>query len=494
MNESGLQMIRKIKEAEAQAQERAQKDPWRLKFHLMPPTGWLNDPNGLCQRDGVYHVFFQYSPFDPCGGEKFWGHYTSRNLTDWEYEGVCLAPDEPFDRSGVYSGSCLVKDGIMYLFYTGNVKLQGDYDYVTRGREANTVLVESRDGRTFGEKKLLLTNEDYPADYTLHIRDPKVFALDDKYYMILGGRKKSGCGAALLYESGDLQNWRYCRELTTPAKFGYMWECPDLFRIGEKWFLSLSPQGLPRGEQEFQNVYTAGYFQVNGDFRSGCRLENFREWDKGFDFYAPQTFTEENGRTLLVAWAGLPDAEEEYVNPTVADGWQHALTVPRVIREQNGRLLQYPAAELEALRGKRREVKAGETVCADSAFDLIVPVSDKSSGVREAGNCKLSITIDGVLRFAWDGKEVVLSFTDAAGEGQTGAGRGRRQRRAAIPDMKEIRVLADTSLIEIYINHGEEVFTTRFYPAGEARSLLVEGTDAESGDLWPMYQKAGNGE
>ena len=118
MNEAGLQMIRKIREAEAAAQEGVQKDPWRLRFHLMPPAGWLNDPNGLCQMNGVYHVFFQYSPFDPCGGEKFWGHYTSRNLTDWEYAGVPLAPDEQFDRSGVYSGSCLIKDGIMYLFYT----------------------------------------------------------------------------------------------------------------------------------------------------------------------------------------------------------------------------------------------------------------------------------------------------------------------------------------------------------------------------------------
>ena len=78
MNEAGLQMIRKIREAEAAAQEGVQKDPWRLRFHLMPPAGWLNDPNGLCQMNGVYHVFFQYSPFDPCGGEKFWGHYTSR--------------------------------------------------------------------------------------------------------------------------------------------------------------------------------------------------------------------------------------------------------------------------------------------------------------------------------------------------------------------------------------------------------------------------------
>lgn len=96
----------------------------------------------------------------------------------------------------------------MYLFYTGNVKLPGDFDYVTQGREANTVLVESRDGRTFGDKKLLLTNRDYPADYTLHIRDPKVFALEDRYYMVLGAGRKMTAGRccsmkALIWKTGD---------------------------------------------------------------------------------------------------------------------------------------------------------------------------------------------------------------------------------------------------------------------------------------------------
>ena len=55
-------------------------DKYKLGFHLMPPTGWLNDPNGLCQFKGIYHVFFQYSPFDANGGEKFWGHYTSKDM------------------------------------------------------------------------------------------------------------------------------------------------------------------------------------------------------------------------------------------------------------------------------------------------------------------------------------------------------------------------------------------------------------------------------
>ena len=58
----------RIRTAEERAQEESRQDGWRLRHHLMPPVGWLNDPNGLCQKDGVYHIYFQYSPFDAEGG------------------------------------------------------------------------------------------------------------------------------------------------------------------------------------------------------------------------------------------------------------------------------------------------------------------------------------------------------------------------------------------------------------------------------------------
>ena len=126
----------KIVEAKADG-----KDCFRQKLHLMPPTGWLNDPNGLCQFKGIYHAFFQYSPFNATGGLKMWGHYTSRDMIEWKYEGVSLYPDQPFDCHGVYSGSAFIEDGKMYLYYTGNVKLEdGEFDYIRTGREANTVL------------------------------------------------------------------------------------------------------------------------------------------------------------------------------------------------------------------------------------------------------------------------------------------------------------------------------------------------------------------
>lgn len=192
------------------------KDPYRLKLHLTPPTGWLNDPNGLCQYHGTYHAFYQYVPENALGnGRKCWGHAVSSDLIHWKDEGIFLEPDRPFDRDGVYSGCAWTDENGIHLFYTGNVKEEGDYDYIHEGRQAAQVLVETKDGSRAGEKRLLLTNDDYPKDCTLHVRDPKVWKENGGYYMVLGARKDSDQGAVLLYESADMVTWEYVGEMTT---------------------------------------------------------------------------------------------------------------------------------------------------------------------------------------------------------------------------------------------------------------------------------------
>ncbi len=127
--------------------------------------------NGLCQFRGVFHAYFQYSPLNVHGGGGYWGHCVSSDLLCWEYREPVLAADTPEDRSGVYSGSALVETDRMYLFYTGNVKLPGDYDYIDAGRISTQLLVESGDGQQMSSKEKILGTEDYPADITEHVRE-----------------------------------------------------------------------------------------------------------------------------------------------------------------------------------------------------------------------------------------------------------------------------------------------------------------------------------
>ena len=120
---------------------------FRLGHHLMPPVGWLNDPNGLCWYKGKYHVFFQYAPFDVEGGLKFWGHYTSVDLVDWKYEGTALYPDSPYDCHGVYSGSALVEDEKMANMKTlisyGNHIIEPEVGFLASGLEGKVTATSS---------------------------------------------------------------------------------------------------------------------------------------------------------------------------------------------------------------------------------------------------------------------------------------------------------------------------------------------------------------
>lgn len=440
--------------------------PHRLTHHLMPPAGWLNDPNGLCYYKGRYHVFFQYSPFEVKGGLKFWGHYSSEDLVSWRYEGVPLYPDSPMDCHGVYSGSALAEDDTMHLFYTGNVKLDGDYDYINNGRITSTLHVESADGIHFGVKEEVIPASQYPEDYTCHIRDPKVWKEKDQYHMVLGGRKKNDQGAVLFYRSEDLKKWEFDGELTTEKPFGYMWECPDVFELGGETILSASPQGVRREKYRYQNIYLSGYFVMQEGM---VQTENFREWDMGFDFYAPQTFLDQKGRRILIGWMGMPDADEEYQNCTLEEGWQHCLTVPRELKYQNGKIYQYPVEELMNLRRWEKKLSQEDReVETEGAFDLELQL--------EKGPVK--VVLSDV--FALEYRDGILTLTM-----DEEAGAGRRIRNACVEQVKDIRILADISAVEIYVNQGEVVFSSRFYGKTPAHTLKTEAEKFRGG-FWTL--------
>ncbi len=433
---------------------------WRQGLHLEPPRGWLNDPNGLCRFGGKYHVYFQYAPDDVNGGvKKCWGHYESPDFLKWDFVGTPLKPDIPEDRDGVYSGSAIVKDGTLHLFYTGNVKEKGDYDYILNGRGANVIHVTTEDGRSYSEKKVVLRNSDYPNYCSCHVRDPKLWKENGRYYMVLGARTRSHEGCVMIYESSDLESWSYVKRLDVP-NFGYMWECPDIFTVNGRKYLGISPQGLVHRDTKYQNIFNSGYFRMNGD-----ELTDFEEWDQGFDFYAPQTFEASDGRRLLIGWMGIGDPE--YSNATAELGWQHCLTLPRELTAaDNGAILQNPIRELEALRGEKSVLTDNESRTAELPFELFGKVS---------GN--FEIIIDNALKLSNDGKIFKLEFTDNT------AGCGRTVRKAEISDCKDVRIIADMSSLEIYLDGGRRALSTRFYPVNDFVKLSLRGLSA---DIYPL--------
>ncbi len=449
-------------------------DPWRMGFHLMPPVGWLNDPNGLCQLGGTYHVFHQYSPDWPApDAPRGWGHFTSDDLIHWRSGGraFAIAPDTPDEASGSYSGCAVPVPGGARLYYTGNVKEAGNYDYVRSGRRAAQILIEATadadapGGLALGEKNVLLRNADYPAFCSCHVRDPKVWREDDAWWMILGARDLSDEGLVLMLRSDDGLAWENAGVVRTDEPLGFMWECPDRVALCGREWLSICPQGMQDRPWSDGLRDVAGYLPVPAGEKIGAEggltlgEDTFRLWDHGFDFYAPQSFVDESGRTIMFGWMGMPEAPYE----SAPDGmsWCHCLTVPReVTAGAGGALLQRPVAELEALRGARHELAAGGMLeLAEHRADVLL------AGAGRAG----SLVLDDALAISWEDGTVRLTFADDR------VGCGRDERAASVDAVRDLRVLVDSSAVEVFVNGGELALATRWFPRSERLTLVQRG-------------------
>src|SRR5699024_2811915 len=255
--------------------------------------------------------------------------------------------------------------------------------------------------------------------------------------------------------SDDLYDWTYKGVfLEGDRDMGYMYECPDFFETPTKDMMIFSPQGLKATQHEFENVYQAGYYLGRTDWEQAQFVPEtaFKELDRGFDFYAPQTFEDESGRRILIGWMGIGDMMPEYSNPTTWRGWQHALTMPRELTVEKGELRQRPLKEYEKLRQNevQEEMASGSTIelKQKETFELLIEVDE----LRDV--LAIHIKEDTIIKF----ENGVFSLNHGV------SGYGRSTRSIKMDELKTIHVFADTSSIEIFLNDGEYVMTSRVYP------------------------------
>ena len=433
-------------------------EKYRLNYHLMPAKGLLNDPNGLVEKNGIYYVFYQWNDKECAHGAKKWGLYTSTDLINWEIKEIALSPDEWYETHGCYSGSGIVVEDRINLIYTGNVKNEKDE------RESYQCLaVENNDG-TF--KKLGPIIDKIPKGYTEHFRDPKVWKENENYYMVIGAQNENLLGEVLLYTSKDFKNWELIGSIYNKNDMGYMIECPDLFKLNNSTILSYSPQGLePQGDL-YNNIFQSGYVVGNINYSTGdSSWGNFTEFDRGFDFYAPQTFLDSNGRRIMYAWMGL----EETNHPTMAEeGWVHALTMPRELILLDNKIIQQPLEEMKNLRESKVSYEnlllenklILENVNGDS-YELIVEFENTGNncfGINLRKSEKEELTIK------FENEKLILNrdktpFLDGS-------------RACKIEGTKhKLHIFMDKSSVEIFYNNGAEVFSSRVFSSQDAKGI-----------------------
>ena len=451
----------------------------RPRFHMTPCVGWTNDPNGFSFYKNQYHLFYQYYPYDTVWNSMHWGHVVSDDLLNWKYLPCAMAPDEPYDSFGVFSGSAIeLPDGKQLLMYTGVLKEGGDH-----GKDVQTQCIAVGDGLDYHkyEGNPVLDASDLPEGMSRNdFRDPKIWQeADGTYRCMVGTRIPDKEGAILLFSSPDGFKWKYESILIrNDGRFGMMWECPDFFELDGKHVLLCSPQDmLPEG---FEYHNGNGTLCLIGDMdaeRKHFTYEHNQSVDYGIDFYAPQTTLAPDGRRIMIAWMQNWDTCDQ--NGAKERKWFGQMTLPRELSIEHGRLYQRPIRELDAHRSNKVEYK---NVTVDGLMtlpgiegrivdmEITIRPKDKNAMYHKFG-----------IWFAQNEQfRTMVSYrphesTLKIDRKHCGSRRAYiHQRRSLIPYQDgevKLRLILDKYSVEVFVNDGEQVMTATFMTTPEATGI-----------------------
>lgn len=438
-------------------------EKYRPVYHHTPKRGWMNDPNGMFYKDGVWNLYYQFNPYGSMWGNMHWGHSTSTDLFHWEDKGVALAPDV---WGTIFSGSCVVdknSNSVVSLYTTSRpTPFGGDV-------QAQCIAYSNDGGKTFTkfEGNPVLTDE--AKDF----RDPKAFwnpELQAWNLVLAVGQEMR------IFSSKDLKNWKF--ESAFGKGYGNhdgVWECPDLMKLQvrgtdtQKWMLicNINPGG-PFGGSATQ------YFV--GDFDGHtftCDHKDTRWMDYGKDHYATVTFDNApDGRRVALAWM----SNWQYANEVPTKQFRSANSVPRDLDlfEYNG---QYycgvtPSKELLALRGKKT---ANPSEACEIVVDAKGPMTLTLSNTKGE---QVTMRYDKAAKtFTMNREKSGDTAFSEAFPGETTA--------PVYGNIRQFRIFIDRCSIEVFDAEGRLAMTNLVFPTEPYSKLTVKGGKAS------VYQLAG---
>ncbi|WP_024410278.1 glycoside hydrolase family 32 protein [Streptococcus suis] len=420
--------------------------------HLTPETGWINDPNGFIYFRGEYHLFYQFNPYESVWGPMHWGHAKSKDLVNWEQLPVALAPDKDYDKDGCFSGSAIVKDDVLWLMYTGHINNEDG----TVSQVQNMAF--STDGIHFEkiEQNPVATADGLPEEVIANdFRDPKIFEKDGHYYSVVATKHKDNVGCIVLLSSPNLTDWKFeSIFLKGEANQGFVWECPDYFKVDGQEYLIISPMRYQKDGNDFININSNIFVTGHVDWDKKVFVaESFKEIDHGHDFYAAQTTEGPEGERVMIAWMhtwGRP-----LVTNDLGHKWYGQMTLPRILKKtENGLHQVLPTSVLEAFK----DIEIGQVIQGPSKLSL---------KLDDSLDLKLGTDQD-YLQFGYDkAKQEVYIDRSSLKIQQAGEEEWPTVRRAVTVQATDLLVLVDTNCLEIFINDGQETLTSTFYVEGQ---------------------------
>lgn len=434
------------------------REQYRPIYHHTPAYGWMNDPNGMFYKDGIWHLYFQHNPFGSQWENMTWGHSTSTDLVHWTFEGDPVQPDV---WGAIFSGSAVVdkentagfgKDAVVAL-YTSAAESQ-----------IQSMAYSTDNGRTFTkyEGNPVITSN--VPDF----RDPHMFWNEDikKWNMILAAGQHME-----IYTSDNLKDWK--QESSFGAEYGNhggVWECPDLMKMKvkgtdkEKWMLicNINPGG-PFGGSATQ--YFIGDFD-GYKFVCDTKPEVTKWMDYGKDHYATVTFDNApDGRHVAIAWM----SNWQYANLVPTKQYRSCNSIPRDLGlfEYDGDIYcsVLPSPEMTAARKTKKPGKAITEACElivnpKRDVTIITLSNDKGEEVvmkydAKAKTFSMDRTNSGKMDFSTD----FPAITEAPTFGK----------------ISQLRIFIDKSSIEVFDAEGKMAMTNLVFPNKPYNKVTIQG-------------------
>jgi levanase/fructan beta-fructosidase len=429
------------------------RERFRPDYHHTPTYGWMNDPNGMFYKDGVWHLFYQWNPYGSMWENMTWGHSTSSDLIHWEAQPTAIVAD---DLGAIFSGSCVVDHENTAGFGKGAVVAF----YTSAGESQTQSMAYSTDnGRTFtkyeGNPVLTANAPDF--------RDPKVFWHKEtqRWIMVLAVGQEMQ-----IYSSPNLKQWtmesRFGQEY---GNHGGVWECPDLFQLPvrgtgqQKWMLicNINPGGIFGGSA---TQYFIGQFDGH-QFTCESKPEVTKWMDYGKDHYATVTFDNApEGRRVALAWM----SNWQYANEAPTKQYRSANSIARDLDLFTDGGETYcgvtPSKEMLSLRGKPQKqlTEACEVVVSLKGTTDITLLNAKGEQVTMRYDAqKQTFSMDRTKSGDVGFSENFACTTTAPTHGQ----------------MKQLRLFIDRSSIEAFDGEGRMAMTNIVFPSEPYSQIKV---------------------
>ena len=427
------------------------REKFRSIYHHTPVYGWMNDPNGMFYKDGVWHLYYQYNPYGSQWENMTWAHSTSTDLIHWKNHGEVIQPDA---LGTIFSGSSVVdkentagfgKDAVV-AFYTSAGAVQ-----------TQSIAYSTDNGETF---KKYVNNPILTSDVP-DFRDPNVFWNEEvkQWNLILAAGQQMN-----IYSSKNLKDWKYESSFGEGyGNHGGVWECPDLLKMGDKWVLicNINPGG-PFGGSATQ--YFVGSFDGH-KFTCESKPEVTKWMDYGKDHYATVSFSNApDGRIVVLPWM----SNWQYANQVPTQQFRSANGLPRDLG-----LYSYNGEDYVS-------VKPSPEVFA--AFEKKPSGRLQSAAYIEVTNIKSNASIvlsndkGERVTMVYDGKNATFSM-DRTESGVTDFHSDFKAKTVAPTNgvIKSMQIFIDHCSIEAFDTEGKVAMTNLVFPSKPYDKIIVKG-------------------